>query len=623
MLSYGVWGLFRIHHGTFLFDSGELAGTAFELGAGHPPGQPLYALLLYAMSLIPLGAVMFRMSLVSLLCSVLALKIFLEILEQRLPKQRWFACLFGLMFVLHPIVLRQAGHVELYSFAQVLFLLGFKSIEDSIQKDTHNARGWFWAGLLSVVNLPYAFALSAALLLMVLCQPNHKKRWRLSWKDAGGALMFLFGLLLNASLWVRSHSQSRMWGDASTWQGWVNYALARAYSKNMGRTSDVLRHVEELWWLMWPCFLGAVLGVYFWRSRKLSLAQQTWFASVMGAAVASLVFVLPTVLDLGLPDHQAYLFPLWLMLLFLPWQLWKGGPYRWWVSFAILGLSWWPERNRLGFIHVDAKAEQYEFETVDQVTPRAFVLSKHDYLDGVWSRYESIEAMRPDVAMMIEGMASSRWHWKHLNHHPLFQVEPIGIKRRDAQNPWVMGALSLTLGHVDVYTEEKQPALKAGRNCGPYFVYAVTSGWEDRNHAYVREVLEGIMNCNATDFRWGKDKELYCQWMHREAFEQLEGYLMHQHDTDPASLLNSFVPSGYSLLKDIERTHLQQGMMKLAPVYDRHYLYSRNEIRQLLSIRLMAMGHWALAEALLSLNLKEGDPASYALLKQLKQRLIQ
>lgn len=37
-----------------LYDSGELALAAVVLGLGHPPGQPLYTLLGFALSKVPL-----------------------------------------------------------------------------------------------------------------------------------------------------------------------------------------------------------------------------------------------------------------------------------------------------------------------------------------------------------------------------------------------------------------------------------------------------------------------------------------------------------------------------------------------------------------------------------------
>ena len=68
--------------GAQLYDGGELVAAASELGGSHAPGQPLHAIAGYAASLVPLGTIGFRVSLLSVVCAVLAGWIGAKIVER-------------------------------------------------------------------------------------------------------------------------------------------------------------------------------------------------------------------------------------------------------------------------------------------------------------------------------------------------------------------------------------------------------------------------------------------------------------------------------------------------------------------------------------------------------------
>src|SRR5688572_26639757 len=53
-------------------DSGELISVAYRLGVAHPPGYPLYTLLAKLTTLVPMGAIAWRVSLLSALCDAAA-----------------------------------------------------------------------------------------------------------------------------------------------------------------------------------------------------------------------------------------------------------------------------------------------------------------------------------------------------------------------------------------------------------------------------------------------------------------------------------------------------------------------------------------------------------------------
>jgi hypothetical protein len=58
--------------GAFWLDSSELAGAGITLGIPHAPGHPVYVILAYAASLLPVGAIGFRVALLSALLAAAA-----------------------------------------------------------------------------------------------------------------------------------------------------------------------------------------------------------------------------------------------------------------------------------------------------------------------------------------------------------------------------------------------------------------------------------------------------------------------------------------------------------------------------------------------------------------------
>ncbi|HEX2678288.1 MAG TPA: DUF2723 domain-containing protein, partial [Polyangiales bacterium] len=60
-------------HDLSLYDSGELALAAVQLGLGHPPGQPLHTLLGFALAHLPLWTPLFGVALASALPAALTL----------------------------------------------------------------------------------------------------------------------------------------------------------------------------------------------------------------------------------------------------------------------------------------------------------------------------------------------------------------------------------------------------------------------------------------------------------------------------------------------------------------------------------------------------------------------
>ena len=90
-------------------DSGELVAEACELGTAHPPGYPLYTLLLHLVTLVPYGSIAWR---ANLFCSTLSAIAsgFLCALVQQFSKgdlarhYTWGGIVAGSMYGFSPLV---------------------------------------------------------------------------------------------------------------------------------------------------------------------------------------------------------------------------------------------------------------------------------------------------------------------------------------------------------------------------------------------------------------------------------------------------------------------------------------------------------------------------------------
>jgi hypothetical protein len=82
-------------------DTGDFLTTAATLGVAHPPGYPLLVLLGHAFSLLPVGALPFRMNLVAVACDAATVGL-VSSTARRLGANRWAALVAGLALAFNP-----------------------------------------------------------------------------------------------------------------------------------------------------------------------------------------------------------------------------------------------------------------------------------------------------------------------------------------------------------------------------------------------------------------------------------------------------------------------------------------------------------------------------------------
>lgn len=234
-------GLTWAHQGA---DGGELVTAAIVNGVPHPPGYPLYMLLLQAWLalsglLLPSADLNWRGALLSAACAALSVGVTYLTARHLLrpnPHGSLWAALAALAWGVSPLLWQQAVIVEVYGFHTLLLaLLGWAVL-------VHPDKVWYVVipVAMGVANhLTFVLLLPAAFYI-VWAQQNRLEgrrrdpRWRPVWATAGA---FGLGLLLGALLYLRTplvavRTPPVNWGYADNWNGFwwlISGAAYRGY----------------------------------------------------------------------------------------------------------------------------------------------------------------------------------------------------------------------------------------------------------------------------------------------------------------------------------------------------------------------------------------------------------
>lgn len=95
-------------------DHGELAAAAFTLGGAHPPGHPVHTLLGKLATLIPVGEIGFRVTLVSALSMAATASGVVALARTLVPSERVASLVAAGLVVLSPVAQVNATRVEVY-----------------------------------------------------------------------------------------------------------------------------------------------------------------------------------------------------------------------------------------------------------------------------------------------------------------------------------------------------------------------------------------------------------------------------------------------------------------------------------------------------------------------------
>jgi hypothetical protein len=441
----------------YVGDSGELVTAVYTLGIPHPSGYPLYVLLgkLWTL-LVPLGSIAFRMSLFSAACAAGAVAV-VNAVGRRLGLHPAAAATAALLLAVSPSVWGEANVQRVYAlnglFVALTAAVAFRWQRS--RRDRTLALGFFICGI-GATNHTVMAVCAVALGLFALA--TDLGLWRRPRALLGAGAAFAAGLLPYLYLPLRSRFDPPLdWSNPETPSALLRVVLRRDFWERRWIQSpadlvpiswDYLRSLgPELSWAgtalaavgvlvgwrrRWPVLLpvlvmaGNLAAVALHGSRSDIFIWHRYYipSYVMGALLAgmgaqALVERLP---------RPARLLPLL-------------------VPLAALLLRF-PEFDRSRY----RIADDFSRLLLAGIPPGAHLTASDDNILFVLIYLRFVERLRPDVDLILEGVAGAqppalRFNPDHdplfLTHHPNWsvrglEVAPVGLVFQTVREgrPW-------------------------------------------------------------------------------------------------------------------------------------------------------------------------------------------
>jgi len=296
---------------TIFDDSPEFQLVCYRLGVAHPTGYPLYTLLGWLFTRLPIGDVAYRVNLLSAVCAAGALA-GLFVLVRELTGRPLAGLLSALALAVSPVFWSQATIAEVYALHLCLTVWLLAALtrweETGAERWLIIAAGLLGAGLAHHRTIVFLLpGLALALALPAREGEPRRPRWRCSWWKM--ALACALPLLFYAYIPLVGARAGSLDGTyRNTWEGFWRHVLALDYSAFLtgnplaqSRTAgDYLRL-----WLEQFGPLGGVVSVLGLmgsgrRPRAAWALRLTWLICLAFAALYRVadveVFLLPAFL---------------------------------------------------------------------------------------------------------------------------------------------------------------------------------------------------------------------------------------------------------------------------------------------------------------------------------------
>lgn len=427
-----VWYAATMARGLAWFDAGELALVAHELGLGHPPGQPLYTLLLALFARLPGIDPLVGMNLLSALTAAacaLPADALLRRLTDATPPVRLLALLA--VGAVSPMW-DQGTRIELYGLATLGSLTLIAAGVAATQDEHRDAATWLvlgaLSGLLACINP--VFALAAALTVGVYALPMlGRAAPRAILAAATGAALGLFPYAYVYA--VHDATDRLVWGELGSWAGVRAYLTGADYAHTEhGAWGSVPVHIGE--WLLWLTLEGGVYLVAVAAAGWLALRRHLPLLLVPASFGVAFVFTYGAAFFPQIPDYNGYLAPaFWVGACGLASALSRlPRPAVWGTGLLLLTLTvgdrpvW--DRTRADLDAPRALAQAW----LDAAPPDAVLLVESDHLVFPLMYLQEAEGKRPDVVVFNLGFGASSWYFRHLyRRHP--DLPPIELRAPD------------------------------------------------------------------------------------------------------------------------------------------------------------------------------------------------
>jgi 4-amino-4-deoxy-L-arabinose transferase-like glycosyltransferase len=210
-------------------DSPELITAAVTLGVAHPPGYPLFTMLGHLFSLLPFGAIPFRLNLLSVVCDALTIGV-VYFTALRLTRSQLAAAVAALLLAINPTFWEWSLAAEVFPLnnllAAVLILL-LVAWHEQQERNGFLIAAFFVAGL--ALTNHHTSVLLAPAFCLVLWQQRSILLARPGLLVIGVAL-FLLGLLPYAYMpWASARHPVYNWGEVSSVRDFLGVITRRNY----------------------------------------------------------------------------------------------------------------------------------------------------------------------------------------------------------------------------------------------------------------------------------------------------------------------------------------------------------------------------------------------------------
>ena len=399
-------------------DAPEIITAALTGGVAHPPGYPLYSLLLRAVFLLPLPVALGANLLSALLAALSGAAVAAVVVHQ--TGRMWVGVGTAVCAGLAPRVWTYATGAEVFALNLALCATALLLA----------SRAWLaprraeMAGVGLLIGLALSNHHTSALVLVpvvtALLVHTGNRRWT-AITVAGLAV----GLLPYALLPLWAHNASAMsWGDASSLRGLWDHVLRREYG-TFQLQQDAARPAGPWGSMAWQAAdawrqtlgggavaMGVATGWALWR-------KDGWTKAVAAGLLLHLgVFHALNNMPQDLPLLKAVQARFFLLPLMWGWVLvgvWMGslqGKRVRRVGTAALGalalalaMTGWPAAQAARS-HV---VELYGSELLRVMPPRALAFTRGDLITGTMRYLQSAMHMRDDVAVVDQEMLSRPW----------------------------------------------------------------------------------------------------------------------------------------------------------------------------------------------------------------------
>lgn len=434
-----------------LYDSGELALAAVQLGLGHPPGQPLHTLLGHVLSRLTARAPLLGVNLLSALPAALTLlpatsiATQLTAADQRARAATWVPWLL-LAFALHESLWEPATRVEVYTLASLCALSAIACALPLFRLECKRAsvlRRTALAGALLGLSASSNPVIAAAAGL-ALTPGIVLAGWRagtLLQTVGVAALGGVAGLLPYLYLpLVAARDDVMVWGGLSDGASYFRYLTLRDYARNQTLGFfGVLAHAGA--WFVWSVehlllpvlILG--LGGFVAARAQLRFALSL-FLTAFAVVLAMISFNVGW--NLQVPDYNGYLgIAYWLAAAGAAAMFVRCAAQRRRVACAAIAMCvsagifsppapWSRTRSS------DRLARTMAEQLLAEAPPGAILITFADYFAGTLFYLQEVERKRPDVVVLAYGLSGSSWHWRRLHAlHP--DIKPIDLTKRGSR----------------------------------------------------------------------------------------------------------------------------------------------------------------------------------------------